>query len=75
MKKIYIPFLLSFFIQYAQTGADIDGDGILDQDDNCINVLVLNYHLYKFIFVFSLKQNDIFKVKLSSFLLLFITQG
>jgi hypothetical protein len=32
MKKIYIPFLLSFFIQYAQTGADIDGDGILDQE-------------------------------------------
>lgn len=34
MKKIYIPFLLSFFIQYSQTGTDIDGDGILDQDDN-----------------------------------------
>ena len=38
-----------------------------------INTLILSSYLYKFIFVFSLKQNDIFKVKLSSFLLLFIT--
>ena len=27
MKKIYILFLLSFFIQYAHTGVDIDGYG------------------------------------------------
>ena len=38
-----------------------------------INTLILSFNLYKFIFVFSLKQNDIFNVKLSSFLLLFIT--